>query len=158
MINLEETFKAAGIYFEPYHHRAIYTNEDALVIKKEQGFWGTETKSLYLKDKKGTPFIFLTFTTKQSDFKKLSHLVGKRLSVVSAAAMEAQTGQEAGAVSPFGYEQPVLVIVDEELLAQEKLVFAPGRPDQTMVVKTADLERICALLAVETYLLPLKEL
>ncbi len=52
MIDLAKKFSHANIYFELYHHRAIYTNEDALVVKKEQGFTGTETKSLFLKDKK----------------------------------------------------------------------------------------------------------
>ncbi|KAF1300797.1 MULTISPECIES: YbaK/EbsC family protein [Enterococcus] len=154
MIQLDKLFSGAGIPFELYHHRAIYTNEDALVIKKEQGFSGTETKSLYLKDKKGINYIFLTFTTKRSDFKALSKLVGKRLSVVSPEAMETQTGQKPGAVAPFGYEEPVPVIIDEELLSSEKWVFAPGRPDQTMVVQVKDLQKIIALLKIDTYLLP----
>lgn len=157
MLNLEELFTKEHIYFELYHHRAIYTNEDALVVKEEQGFHGTETKSLYLKDKKGNPFIFLTFTTKRSDFKALSKLIGKRLSVVSPEVMEEQTGQKPGAVSPFGYEQKVPVIIDEELLTKEKLVFAPGRPDQTMVVKVAELNKIIDVLGLETYLLVSEE-
>lgn len=157
MINLEETFSQAGIDFELYDHRAIYTNEDALVVKAEQGFTGTETKSLYLKDKQKNNYIFLTFTTKKSDFKRLSKLIGKRVSVVSAEVMEEQTGQKSGAVSPFGYEAHVPMIIDEELLTHEKLVFAPGRPDQTMVVKVADLDRIIETLNLETYLLPIEE-
>ncbi|MGM9903019.1 hypothetical protein A5844_001700 [Enterococcus sp. 10A9_DIV0425] len=156
MINLEETLKHANIDFELYHHRAIYTNEDALVVKAEHGFKGTETKSLYLKDKQGNHYIFLTFTTKRSDFKKLSKLVGKRLSVVTAEIMEETTGQKPGAVSPFGYETQVPVIIDEELLSHEKLVFAPGRPDQTMVVKVADLDKIIKELNLETYFLPIE--
>lgn len=157
MINLKEVFSQAGINFELYDHRPIYTNEDALVIKAEQGFNGTETKSLYLKDKQKNNYIFLTFTTKKSDFKRLSKLIGKRVSVVSTEVMEEQTGQKPGAVSPFGYEAHVPVIIDEELLAHEKLVFAPGRPDQTMVVKVADLNRIIETLNLETYLLPAEE-
>lgn len=153
MINLEEKFKQANIDYELYHHRAIYTNEDALVVKEEQNFKGTETKSLYLKDKQDNHYIFLTFTTKRSDFKKLSKLVGKRLSVVSAEVMEETTGQKSGAVSPFGYETQVPVIIDEELLSHEKLVFAPGRPDRTMVVKVADLKQIIQVLDIKTYLL-----
>lgn len=71
MIDLAKKFLHENIYFELYHHRAIYTNEDALVIKKEQGFTGTETKSLFLKDKKDNNYVYLTFTTKQTDFKAL---------------------------------------------------------------------------------------
>ena len=78
MIDLAKKFLHENIYFELYHHRAIYTNEDALVIKKEQGFTGTETKSLFLKDKK----IITTYIWKQTDFKALGKIVGKRLSIV----------------------------------------------------------------------------
>lgn len=71
MIDLQEIFTQNQIEFELYRHRPIYTNEDALVVKEEQGFSGTETKSLYLKDKQNNRYIFLTFTTKRSDFKKI---------------------------------------------------------------------------------------
>lgn len=94
MIDLAKKFLHENIYFELYHHRAIYTNEDALVIKKEQGFTGTETKSLFLKDKKDNNYVYLTFTTKQTDFKALGKIVGKRLSIVSSERMEEQTGQK----------------------------------------------------------------
>ncbi|MGO2084055.1 YbaK/EbsC family protein [Vagococcus sp.] len=157
MINLADTFKSAGIYFELYDHRAIYTNEDAVIIKEEQGFVGTETKSLFLKNKKDDHFIFFTFTTKSTDFKKIKQLVGQRLSVVKPEEMEALTGQKPGAVSPFGYEEKVPMIIDAELLLQEKLVFAPGRPDQTMVVLVKDLSKIVELLSIETYDYPLSK-
>lgn len=152
MLDLEEKFTQAGLYFELYHHHPIYTNEDALVVKKEHGFSGTETKSLYLKDKKGDHYVYLTFTTKQTDFKILNQLTGKRLSVVPSKEMEEETGQKKGAVSPFGYEVTIPILIDRALLEEEKLVFAPGRPDQTMVVKTADLEKILRLLAVPVFL------
>ncbi|NAB78666.1 prolyl-tRNA editing protein, partial [Enterococcus hirae] len=31
---------------------------------------------------------------------------------------------------------------------------APGRPDQTMVVKVADLDKIIQILEIKTYVLP----
>lgn len=152
MLDLAEMFTEEDIYFELYRHRAIYTNEDALVVKAEQGFQGTETKSLFLKGKNGRNYIFLTFTTKRANFKQLSQLVGTRLSVVFAEEMEQQTVQKSGAVSPFGYDIDVPLIIDEELLDHEKLVFAPGRPDRTMVVLVKDLKKILSTLNMETLL------
>jgi Ala-tRNA(Pro) deacylase len=154
MLDLEKKLTEENIYFEIYKHRAIYTNDDALIIKKEQGFSGTETKSLFLKGKDGTYFIFLTFTTKRTNFKKLKQVVGQKLSVVSPEDMEELTGQKPGAVSPFGYESNVPVIIDEELLEQEKLVFAPGHPDRTMVVLVKDLDRIIEGLGINRYVCP----
>lgn len=152
MINLEEKLTEADIQFELYHHQAIYTNEDAVIMKEEKGFTGTETKSLYLKGKDGRYYIFLTFTTKRTNFKEISKIVGTRLSVVSGDEMEEQTGQKPGAVSPFGYENNVPIIIDEELLEYEKLVFAPGKPDSTMVIRVEDLDEILDLLDIKKYL------
>ncbi len=157
MISIQDKFLKENIPFELYNHRAIYTNEDALVVKKEQGFTGTETKSLFLKDKEDAYYIYLTFTTKKSDFKKVSKLIGKRVSVVPAEKMEELTGQKPGAVSPFGYEFNVPVVIDEALLEQQKIVFAPGRPDQTMVVNVADLKEIGEILGLQVYYLPVEE-
>lgn len=152
ILDLEKTFSEADIYFELYEHKAIYTNEDAVVMKEEQGFSGTETKSLYLKGKDNVNYIFLTYTTKRTDFKKLKSVVGKKLSVVSPEDMEAQTGQKPGAVSPFGYSKDVPLIIDEELLSEEKLVFAPGRPDRTMVVLVKDIYKIIDVLDIKHYI------
>lgn len=152
MLDLGKKLAKNNIYFEIYKHRSIYTNNDALIVKKEQGFSGTETKSLFLRGKDGTYFIFLTFTTKRTDFKKLKNIMGQKLSVVSPQNMEELTGQKPGAVSPFGYENDVPVIIDEELLDQEKLVFAPGRPDRTMVVLVKDIYRIIDVLGVDNYI------
>ncbi|GAA3016105.1 YbaK/EbsC family protein [Tetragenococcus solitarius] len=154
MFNLALSLKEADIYYELYQHRKIFSNEDALVVKAEQGFSGTETKSLFLKNKKQHYFIFLTFMTKQTDFKKLQRLTGQRLKIVDSVEMEQLTGQKPGAVSPFGYDPSVAIIIDEELLDQEKLVFAPGRPDQTMVILGKDLPAIINLFKNKSYIYP----
>ncbi|BDP50243.1 prolyl-tRNA editing protein [Enterococcus faecium] len=157
MIDLAKKFLHENINCSINSQLIIYTNEDALVIKKEQGFTGTETKSLFLKDKIDNNYVYLTFTTKQTDFKALGKIVGKRLSIVSSERMEEQTGQKQGAVSPFGYEKQIPIIIDEELLSNEKLVFAPGRPDQTMVIQTVDLNKIIQLLEMPIFLMPANE-
>lgn len=154
MFNLASSLKEAGIYYELYRHRKIFSNEDALIVKAEQGFSGTETKSLFLKSKKQCYFVFLTFTTKQTDFKKIHHITEQRLKIVTPKEMEQLTGQKPGAVSPFGYDQSVSIIIDEEMFDQEKLVFAPGRPDQTMVILGKDLPVIINLFKNKCYIYP----
>lgn len=149
LINLEAFLREHFIYFELYNHNPIYTNEAAVTMKKEKGFTGTETKALFLKGKSGQYYSFVTFTTKNTDFKRLKHVAGEKVALVKSAEMEEVTGQKAGAVSPLGYEASIPMIVDEELFQQEKLVFAPARPDQTMVILAADLEKIVALLGNE---------
>ncbi|WP_423190513.1 YbaK/EbsC family protein [Alkalibacterium sp. f15] len=152
MVNLEEFLKEHAIYFELYDHDPIYTNEDAVIMKKEKGFTGTETKALFLKGKSGQYYSFVTFTTKNTDFKRLKQVVGEKLAIVKPDEMEEVTGQKVGAVTPLGYEESIPMIVDEELFEQEKLVFAPARPDQTMVILAKDLKKIIALLGNELYI------
>lgn len=151
IVNLEEFLNEHSIYFELYNHDPIYTNEDAVIMKKEKGFTGTETKALFLKGKSGQYYSFVTFTTKNTDFKRLKKVVGEKVSIVKPEEMEEVTGQTAGAVTPLGYDASVPMIVDEELLEQEKLVFAPARPDQTMVILAKDLEKIIDLLGNEMF-------
>lgn len=152
IINLEEFLKEHAIYFELYHHNPIYTNEDAVVMKEEKGFTGTETKALFLKGKSGQYYSFVTFTTKRTDFKRLKQIVGEKVAVVKQDEMETITNQKAGAVAPLGYQESVPAIVDEELFKQEKLVFAPARPDQTMVILAEDLHKIIELLGNKLFI------
>ncbi|GMA07905.1 prolyl-tRNA editing protein [Tetragenococcus halophilus subsp. flandriensis] len=154
MLNLVTTLNKQDLYYELYQHQEIFSNEDALVVKAKKGFSGTETKSLFLKNSSEEYFIFFTFTTKKADFKKIHQLTGKRLKIVAKNEMEKITGQRAGAVSPIGYDSNISIIIDEELFDQEKLVFAPGRPDQTMVILAKDLLTIIDLFKNKYYIFP----
>ncbi len=152
IVNLEEFLREQSIYFELYNHDPIYTNEDAVTMKEEKGFTGAETKALFLKGKSGNYYSFVTFTTKRTDFKRLKKVVGEKVAVVKQDEMEEITGQKAGAVTPLGYESSVSIIVDEELFKQEKLVFAPARPDQTMVILAEDMKKIIGLLKNDLFI------
>lgn len=152
IVNLEEFLREHAIYFELYHHDPLYTNEDAVIMKKEKGFTGTETKALFLKGKSGKYYSFVTFTTKNTNFKRLKQVVGEKVAIVKPDEMEEVTGQKVGAVTPLGYTASVPMIVDEELFEQEKLVFAPARPDQTMVILVEDLRKIIDLLGNELFI------
>lgn len=152
IIDLEEFLKRHEIYFELYTHDPIYTNEDAVTMKEEKGFTGVETKALFLKGKSGRYYSFVTFTTKNTDFKRLKKILQEKVKIVSPDEMEETTGQKPGAVTPLGYVSSVPAIVDEELLQQEKWVFAPGRPDRTMVILAKDVQQIIALLGNECFI------
>ncbi|MBM6615857.1 prolyl-tRNA editing protein [Desemzia sp. RIT804] len=152
IVNLEEFLREHSIYFELYVHDPIYTNEDAVIMKEEKGFTGTETKALFLKGKSGQYYSFVTFTTKSTDFKRLKQVAGEKVTIVKPYEMEEATGQKAGAVTPLGYDTSIPIIVDEKLFNQEKLVFAPARPDQTMVILAEDLKKIITLLGNELFI------
>lgn len=152
LVDLEDFLTGHETYFELYRHDPIYTNEDAVIMKEAKGFTGTETKALFLKGKSGRYYSFMTFTTKSTDFKRLKQAVGEKVTIVKPEEMEKLTGQTVGAVTPLGYESSVPMIVDEELFEQEKLVFAPARPDQTMVILASDLKKISELLGNKLFI------
>lgn len=152
IVDLEEFLKEHAIYFELYEHDPIYTNEDAVIMKKKKGFAGTETKALFLKGKSGQYYSFVTFTTKNTDFKSLKQVVDEKVKIVKPDEMEEVTGQKPGAVTPLGYDEEIPMVVDAELFEQEKLVFAPARPDRTMVILAKDLEKIIRLLGNELFI------
>lgn len=152
MIDLYEKFKTSNIKIERYQHHAIYTNDDAVKVKEKLGFTGTETKSLFLQNKHQQYFVYLTYTTKRTDFKQLKKLIGQRLSIVPSQKMEELTQQAPGAVSPFGYDAAIPLIIDSDLLREKKLVFAPGRPDQTMVLPVSELSKVTNLFGNKVYI------
>lgn len=152
IVNLENFLSDHGIYFELYHHQPMYTYEESLAMKEAKGFTGTETKALFLKGKDGTYYSYLTIPGQRTDFKALKHLVGQKLSFVQPEDMENLTGQPSGAVVPFGYERQVPLIINGEILDHERIVFAPARPDQTMVVQVKDLKEIISLLGNDYYI------
>lgn len=135
--------------YEKYEHEKIYTNEDAVAMKERLGFTGTETNTLFLKGKNGKYYIFFKYPDKRADFKYIKELAGVKVSVASAEEMVEVANQTPGAVSPLGYDAEVPLVIDKGLFEEEKLVFAPGRPDNTLVIYGKDLPKMLELLGNE---------
>ena len=68
------------------------------------------------------------------------HLVQSRLTTASKEEVAAVTGYQIGAVSPFGLNQPVRVLVDEGVLQPEEVSIGSGVRGTTVILKTADLK------------------
>lgn len=69
------------------------------------------------------------------------HLGQSRLTTASKEEVLAVTGYVLGAVAPFGMPQPVPVLVDEQVLAQDELSMGSGERGTAVVLKRADLMR-----------------
>lgn len=147
--NIEKFLQDYHFDYEKYEHEKIYTNEDAVAMKERLGFVGTETNTLFLKGKNGKYYVFFKYPEKRADFKYMKELTGVKVSVASADEMIEVANQTPGAVSPLGYDAEVPLIIDSGLFEEEKLVFAPGRPDNTLVIYGKDLPKMLELLGNE---------
>ncbi len=77
-----------------------------------------------------------------------SHLGQSRLTMASEAELLAATGYPPGAVAPLGLPEPMRVLVDERLLAEEEISMGSGVRYLAVILRTEDL--LCALGPVET--------
>lgn len=76
----------------------------------------------------------------QVDWKALRrHLGQSRVTMASQDEVLQMTGYKVGAVSPFGLPQPISVLVDESVLAQEEISIGSGVRSTTVIIKTAVL-------------------
>jgi Cys-tRNA(Pro)/Cys-tRNA(Cys) deacylase len=69
------------------------------------------------------------------------HLGQSRLTLASEEEVLAVTGYRLGAVAPFGLPQPVTVLVDENVLAQEEVSLGSGERGTAVLIGTQDLMR-----------------
>ncbi len=74
------------------------------------------------------------------------HLGQSRLTLASQEEVLAATGYQLGAVAPFGLPQPIPILVDESVFAQEEISLGSGVRGTTVILKTADF-----LSALDTY-------
>ena len=136
---------ALGIRYDVYEHPAVFTADDAAA------HWtpipAKAVKNLFLRNKKGNRhYLVILGIDKQADLAHLVKVIGDdRFSFGSADRLRAQLGVTPGSVSPFGLlhegSGALHVIVDEDLRAEERLIFHPNINTASVTVTVADLER-----------------
>jgi Ala-tRNA(Pro) deacylase len=110
-------------------HAAVFTVEEARALRGEGA--GGHTKNLFLRDKKGVPFLVVAQEDTAIELKSLHRLLGAsgRFSFGSAELMRELLGVEPGSVTPFSViNDPacrVTVVLDAAMMAHEVLHFHP---------------------------------
>lgn len=69
------------------------------------------------------------------------YLEVSRMTMASREEVREVTGYELGAVSPFGLEKPVRILVDETVLNEEVVSIGSGVPNSTVILRSEDLMR-----------------
>ncbi|KAB7742320.1 prolyl-tRNA synthetase associated domain-containing protein [Parvibaculum sedimenti] len=166
-IHTKEDFLAwldrAGIPHETRHHEPLHTVEEAQVARASWGpDWvgGGHCKNLFLKDKKGALFLIVTLEDRELKLNRLSKPIGSaRLSFGNADLMWEKLGVRPGSVTPFALANDpageITVILDEPMLAHERLHYHPLENTATTAISRDGLLRFLRLTAHEPLIIDL---
>jgi len=118
-----------GVTHKSVSHRPLFTVEESRGLRGE--IPGGHTKNLFLRDKKGTPFLVVALENAVIELKSLHRRLGAsgRFSFGSAESMRELLGVEPGSVTPFAVINDtaghVTVVLDAAMMAHDMLNFHP---------------------------------
>jgi Ala-tRNA(Pro) deacylase len=134
-----------GIAHKTVTHPPAFRVDDARELRG--AIAGGHTKNLFLRDKKGVPFLVVALEDAAIELKSLHRLLGAsgRFSFGSAELMRELLGVEPGSVTPFAVindkDCHVSVVLDAGLMAHETLNFHPLRNTATTTIARDGLLR-----------------
>ena len=118
-----------GIAHKTVTHPAVFTVEEGRELRGS--IPGGHTKNLFLRDKKGAPYLVVASEDAAIELKSLHRLLGAsgRFSFGSAELMRELLGVEPGSVTPFAAVNDtacrVTVVLDAAMMARPVLNFHP---------------------------------
>src|SRR5262249_1301110 len=127
--NLFAYLDSLGIAHKTVAHPPAFTVDDARDLRGT--IPGGHTKNLFLRDKKGVPFLVVALEAAVIELKSLHRLLGAsgRFSFGSAELMRELIGVEPGSVTPFAAINDtagrVTVVLDAAMMEHEVLNFHP---------------------------------
>lgn len=133
-----------GITVTTVRHRPVFTVEEARTHRGDLP--GVHTKSLFLRDKKGTMSLVVCLEDRAVDLKQLARRIGAgRLSFGSPERLMKYLGVVPGAVSPFALlndtQGKVRVFFDQSVLGGGPVNLHPLDNALTTAIAAADLRR-----------------
>jgi Ala-tRNA(Pro) deacylase len=132
-----------GIPHKSISHPPLFTVEEGRAVRDRVP--GAHTKNLFLRDKKGTPFLVVALEDADIALKSLHRLLGAsgRFSFGSAELMRELLGVEPGSVTPFAAINDtglqVTIVLDAAMMAHEVLNFHPLRNTGTTTISRQGL-------------------
>lgn len=80
-----------------------------------------------------------------------SYLGVSRISMASPEEVQALTGYPIGAVSPFGIQHPIRILVDEGILQEGEISIGSGLRNTTIIMKQVDLMQALGEVEIGTF-------
>jgi len=134
-----------NVSYEKFEHEPVLDYETDRVVRERLGLQGAPSKSLFLKSKSGSYYVFFTLEGTRLERNEMKEITGQRLSICSPDELREQTGCIPGCVAPFGYSQNVTIIVDSSVYAYDKILITPGVPEFTIELSTEELKKILSI-------------
>ena len=133
-----------GIASTTIEHEAVFTVAESSRLERELP--GGHTKNLFLKDKKYKLYLVVALGSAHIDLKTLHRQLGSdRLSFGRPELLMQVLGVPAGSVTPFALindtGRRVTVILDADMMRQERLNFHPLENTATTNIARGDLTR-----------------
>jgi Ala-tRNA(Pro) deacylase len=131
-----------GIKYINHEHPAVYTVEQA--DKYNHGIEGVHSKNLFFRDRKKNLILVVTLSDKQIKIKNVGNRINaKGLSFARPERLEEVLGVIPGSVTPLAVinakSHNLRVILDEEMMENEKLNFHPIVNTATTTLSSKDL-------------------
>ena len=123
-----------------YSHKPIHTLQDALEVNEELKISGEETKNLFLKDKEGNYYVYLSLASARLDKKLLKEITGKKIDFAGKDELTEKTGYIVGSAPSFPYDKSITYIVDKGLLIDGTIVCSGGVPTESYTMLGKDLQ------------------
>jgi len=131
-----------GIKHHTILHAPLFTVEQSRALRGELP--GGHTKNLFLRDKKGIPYLVVALEDAEIDLKSLHHRLGAgRFSFGSAELLRETLGVDPGAVTPFAamndVQRRVLIVLDDAMMTHTTLNYHPLVNTMTTSIDREDL-------------------
>ena len=99
-------------------------------------------KSLVFRAASGRPVLVIASGANRVDEAKVAVRVGESIGKADAAFVRQATGYAIGGIPPLALAQPLLTLIDRDLLRHDTIYAAGGTPHAMFPLSPADLVRI----------------
>lgn len=141
-----------GVEYQTTQHPPIFTAEEGRAWQDK--IPGTHCKSLFLKGERGGFWLVVMLAEKRADLAGLARRLGSaRLSFAKPEVLHEVLGITPGSVTPFALlndkARQVQVVLDEQMLACEKVTYHPLHNTASTTVRAVDFLKFVRALGYE---------
>lgn len=104
---------------------------------------GQIAKSLVFRGASGRAVLVVASGANRVDEAKVAALVGEPIGKADGAFVREATGYAIGGIPPLGHAQPLVPLIDADLLAFDVVHAAGGTPNAMFPIQPADLVAAC---------------
>jgi Ala-tRNA(Pro) deacylase len=143
-MNIYKILDDLNINYKLYEHQPVFTVRESL--KHKDTIPGERNKNLFAKGEKTKTYYLISIRgDKKLDNQSFKKEFGERIRFCSPEDLMKYLKLKPGSVSPFGLindkEKEVVVIVDTDLLENERVHFHPDRNSATLEISSDNFKK-----------------